>query len=175
MVVCVLENGGNAFRLASNAKGGMSKRSLTTDLGITVFAAWALTTGWSPEVSYVQLAWGFFAVWVVLLRVWCALRAVVMGSGGLIRRSCVHVLDTIVSLLPGSILVAYGWFAPAAPSITRGGMDVCDLEVGYCVSGTRAFIGFGVVALVFGAIISLCLVISERAAIQARRRREDLG
>lgn len=149
----------------------MSKMALTTYLAITAFAVWALMTGWSPEIHYERITWGLFAAWMMLLHLWFAVRARVLGPGGVLRRPLVLLIDILFSLLPGVFLFGYGWLAPAAPTLTRGGMDVCDLEVGYCVSGTRAFIGFGLVLLVFGSIFSLCLVVAERAAAQARRKK----
>ena len=87
-------------------------------------------------------------------RFWSRLRGRVIQSCGFL---CAWLCDLFFSLCPGAFLVWYGASAPQVPSYARGGMDVCDLEPGFCVSGTRAFIAFGIELLVIGLVIAVAL------------------
>lgn len=122
------------------------------------FAVWALSTGWTPEIHYERVTWGMFAAWLVSVRIWSRLRGRAFQTCGFF---CTWLGDLLFSLSPGGFLVWYGASAPQVPSYTRGGMDICDLEPGFCVSGTRAFIGFGIELLVVGFVIAGALYFAK--------------
>ena len=134
----------------------MRNRTLVFYIGLTGFVAWVFATSFGPELRYERLVWGMLAAWLVGVRVWADLRSRTSKMCGFIWA---WLCDLFFSLSPGAILVWYGASAPASPSYARGGMDVCDLEPGFCVSGTRAFVGFGIELLVIGAVIAVALLL----------------
>lgn len=120
--------------------------------GCFACGAWAIAIGKGPEVRYGLLVWGALSLWSGMLVSWIGVRRALREREGPYRKRLMRILDLGVALAPGVILIMYGVFAPAAPSLTQGGFDVCDTSPGFCVSGTRAFIHFGVFTLVVGVI-----------------------
>lgn len=59
-------------------------------------------------------------------------------------------INTILAVIPGSILLWYSLFTPAQPSLTNSGVDVCEFQVGWCISGNRALSFLGVMVLLAG-------------------------
>lgn len=136
----------------------MPKASTIVLAALGIFAVWTLATGWVPEIHYERVTWGMFAAWIVSVRGWSRLRSRAVQSLGFL---CMWLGDLFFSLAPGTFLVWYGASAPQVPSYTRGGMDVCDLQPGFCASGTRAFIGFGIELLVVGFVIAGALYFAK--------------
>jgi len=123
-------------------------------LALAVFSAWALYTGSDPEIKYGQLTWGSLGAWATLVLLWLRVPKRIRRSERGAAAVASYVMRLLLCVAPGVILACYGWLAPPAPSYTQGGVDVCQLEVGYCVSGTRAFIFFGCWSVVIGLIIN---------------------
>jgi hypothetical protein len=69
-----------------------------------------------------------------------------------------------MALMPGLTLIWYGLAGPANPTLTRGGFDVCELAVGYCVSGTRAMAYFGGFFLLVGLVVVRQMVSAAQEA-----------
>lgn len=101
---------------------------------------------------YGLLLCGVLALWCGALVVWVGMRRRVafVGRHGLKR--LLRLVDLVFAILPGALLMMYGGLAPAVPSLTRGGLDVCDTFAGFCVSGTRAFVDLGICTLIVGVI-----------------------
>lgn len=123
-------------------------------LACLALGVWAMMTGWEPEILFVRLTWGALGLWCGLLGFWIAIRRRTGFKGRPVRKFFVRLIDLSFALLPGVILIAYGALAPAAPSLTQGGFDVCDTSPGYCVSGTRAFVPFGIFTIIIGVILN---------------------
>lgn len=121
-------------------------------VGCLAFGGWALTVSQGPEIRYGLMLWGALSVWCGLTMGWILARPRMRLAGSPYRKRLVRLLDLGVAVLPGVLLIAYGALAPAAPSLTQGGFDICDTSPGYCVSGTRAFVHFGLFILVTGVI-----------------------
>lgn len=121
-------------------------------ISIFSFSLWALATGWEPEVNYERLVWAALALWLSTLWVWIAVRGRLRSFATPLMKRLSRLVDIMIALAPGAILIAYGSIAPAAPSLTRGGFDVCDTSPGWCVSGTRAFVAFGIFTILLGLI-----------------------
>lgn len=137
------------------------------NLLLTAFCVWAVTTGSGPELGYGRLTWAALAAWFVLLRCWLGLwKRLYSAPPGAVARAVGCLIDCVFTLAPALIVIAYGALAPAAPSLTAGGVDVCQYETGFCVSGTRSFIGFGIFMLVVELIFAGCIIV---AACSRRR------
>jgi len=70
-------------------------------------------------------------------------------------------LNVILALSPGLSLLWFSLFAPDTPSLTRGGIDVCELETGFCMSGPRAVIVWAFLVIIIG-LIGLWLIWPSR-------------
>ena len=141
---------------------GRSKKGLISILGCGL-GAWLVTTGSQEPIDYERTVWGGLFLWVTVLvaRSWVRQLGATPNpdAPNLSRRMWQRLPPNILlSLAPGAILLWYGLAAPQKPSYTRGGIDICDLQVGLCVSGTRAFIFFGIVLLVFGLSVVYLLI-----------------
>lgn len=134
--------------------GGVIMIGFVVLFGLVAMSAWALYTGVTPDIKYGQLTWGALGAWAALLLLWLRVPQRVRKSKHGWTAFVSYVVTLLLCVAPGIILASYGWLAPAVPSYTRGGVDVCDLEVGYCVSGTRAFIFLGGSSAVIGLIIN---------------------
>ncbi|KAA3642688.1 MAG: hypothetical protein DWQ07_19355 [Chloroflexi bacterium] len=116
-------------------------------------AVWWLLHGFSSPTNYGQALAGLFALWLALI----LLRALkddlfpADASNNLQNRAYWRLpLNILLSISPGLFLLWFGIFAPASPSVTNSGLDVCQFETGWCVSGTRSMIFFGAMALLVG-------------------------
>jgi FtsH-binding integral membrane protein len=123
-------------------------------LVLAAISARGLYTGFTPEIKYGQLAWGALGAWSTLVLLWLRVPRRVRKSEQGATVFVSYAVTLLLCVAPGVILACYGWLAAAVPSYTRGGVDVCELEVGYCVSGTRSFIFFGFWGVVIGLIIN---------------------
>lgn len=132
-------------------------------LGITASAVWLILSALTSPVNYGRLTAGLLVLWLALIllrglkdQLWSF-----QQTGPEYRRRRAYrrlPFSILLSIAPGAILLWYGIFAPAVPSRTRGGIDVCELQVGLCVSGTRAFIFWGIVVLIGGLIWAYVLI-----------------
>lgn len=127
------------------------------------FGGWAVLGVAAAEPRYGLALCGALVLWAGLLTVWMKVRRVVSGEARPSRKRFTRLVDLVFSLAPGLVLVAYGAFAPAAPSLTRGGFDVCDASPGYCVSGVRAFVDLGICALIVGVITHWVIWLETKA------------
>ena len=128
---------------------------------IAAFSAWAIVTGLSEPVSYGRITFGLLGAWSVLLWIWGLVwqRLSAKGEGRGLRRFGQFV-DILFAIAPGTIVLVYSIFTPQIPSLTNGGMDICDLNVGPCISGTRATIPIGVILMVVG-LVSVKMILME--------------
>lgn len=145
----------------------------------TVFIMSAITLGglllcatsFGEPFKFARFAWGLVLLWPGLI--WLR-----MLKDAWVERSAPDwaardnawrrlPFNAAMALMPGLIFIWYGLAAPASPTLTRGGFDVCDLSVGYCVSGTRAVAWFGGFALLLGLLVVWLMV---RAAKEANKR-----
>ena len=124
-------------------------------------AVWWLLRGFSSPTNYGQALAGLFALWLALI----LLRTLkddifpADASDNLQNRAYWHLpLNILLSIAPGLFLMWFGVFAPASPSVTNSGIDVCQFETGFCVSGTRSMIFFGGFALLVGLGLVYVLV-----------------
>lgn len=127
----------------------------------TGLAVWWLLRGLSLPTNYGQVLAGLFASWLALV----LLRAIkddffpTDASADQGRSAFWRLpLNILLSVSPGLFLLWFGIFAPASPSVTNSGVDVCQFEVGWCVSGTRSMMVFGAMALFVGLGVVYVLV-----------------
>jgi hypothetical protein len=126
-------------------------------------------TSFGEPFNYARFTWGLFLLWpglIWLRRLKDLLVARVRpdSEDNAWRRLPFNIA---MALMPGLTLIWYGLAAPANPTLTRGGFDVCELAVGYCVSGTRAIAYFGAFFWLVGLVMVRQLV---RAAREANKR-----
>ena len=131
----------------------------------SLVSLWLLATGLAGPPNHNRITLGLLLAWVAALFL-RAIKDAQLPTGRSANPLWRAPFSVLLALAPGLILLAYGLFAPAQPSLANSGVDVCAYEVGWCVSGTRAFIVFGGVALLIGIAVAYAIV---KAAIQANR------
>jgi hypothetical protein len=132
--------------------------SLALKLFGFLIGLWLVISSFEAELNYGQLALGLLLLWACAFWAkgfWEANHGPVGGWPG-------WALSSLLAIIPGLILLAYGLLAPAQPSLTNSGLDVCALQTGWCVSGTRAFAFFGAAGLLAGLAWSYFLYTLEK-------------
>jgi hypothetical protein len=118
---------------------------------------WLAVTGLLPALNHGRLTASAWVLWlaVILLRalkdrIWPFTGA---DSAANLQRAWMRFpLNVVLAFMPGLSLLWFGIFAPDEPSLTQGGLDVCALETGLCISGPRAVIVWGVLILGIGLL-----------------------
>jgi hypothetical protein len=147
----------------------MNSRAVTL-LKIGIFAAGGLLifSSFGSPLNYGRLTIGLLALW--LSAVWFKQSWQESWLANLRNRPTYEqglflwAINALLIILPGLILLGYGVFSPASPSLTNSGVDICQFEVGYCVSGSRAFIFIGGLALLIGLVWAYFMFTVERSA-----------
>lgn len=107
---------------------------------------WLAFTSFGEVLNYGRLTIALLIFW--LGAIW--LKQMLEQDGRLGNGWLLWGLNALLAIIPGLILLWYGLASPAQPSLTNGGQDICELQVGWCVSGSRAFAFFGGAALLAG-------------------------
>ena len=137
----------------------MSKQSVVIGkLVVFVAAVGLVVSSFGPTLNYGRLAFGLSVLWVCAL--W--LRQDLARRYGFGKGWLGWGINALLAIIPGLILLWYGWSAQAQPSLTNSGIDVCALQTGWCASGTRAFGFFGGAALLVGLVWSYFLFSIEK-------------
>ena len=121
-------------------------------------ALWWLLRGFSSPTNYGQALAGLFALWLALILLRTLKDDLFPADASQNRAYWRLPLNILLSISPGLFLIWFGIFAPASPSVTNSGIDVCQFEPGFCVSGTRSMIFFGGFALLVGLGLVYVLV-----------------
>ena len=125
---------------------------------ITLGGLLLCATSFSSPFNYARFAWGLMLLWPGLIWLRMLKDALVARNGGHDKAWRRLPFNAAMALMPGLVLLWYGLAAPADPTLTRGGFDVCELSVGYCVSGTRAGAYFGGFGLLLGLVVISLMV-----------------
>jgi hypothetical protein len=108
--------------------------------------AWLVISSQGTATDYGQLTLGLLGLW--LSAVW--LKQYVEQARGSVNGWLGWAINTALAVIPGAILLWYSLFTPAEPSLTNSGVDVCEFQVGWCISGNRALSVLGGMLLLAG-------------------------
>ena len=115
-------------------------------LAVSALGIWLVASSFTPDLNYGRLVTGLLFLWVSTI--W--LKQYVELKRGRARGWLNWGITSLLAVIPGLILLWYGLLTPAQPSLTNSGIDVCALQTGWCVSGTRAFIFWGGIVFLAG-------------------------
>jgi hypothetical protein len=143
---------------------------VATLIKIGVFAAGGLLifSSVGSPLNYGRLTIGLLALWasaVWFKQSWQQSWLESLGNRPTYEQGLfLWAINAFLITLPGLILLGYGVFSPASPSLTNSGVDICQFQVGYCVSGSRAFIFIGGLALLLGLVWAYFMFSVEKKA-----------
>jgi hypothetical protein len=133
----------------------LAGKLLTFALGL-----WLVVSSQGAELDHTRLTVGLLILWVCAL--W--LKQYLQTNGNLGQGWLSWAVSSVLAIIPGAILLWFGIFAPAQPSLTNSGVDVCQFQTGWCVSGTRTFIFWGGAVLLAGLAWSYFMFTIEKRA-----------
>jgi hypothetical protein len=147
---------------------GTGMRTVIIMSVVTLGGLLLCATSFGELFNYARFIWGLFLLWpgLIWLRILKDVLVARVRPDWAARDDAWRRLpfNIATALAPGQSLIWYGLAAPANPTLTRGGFDVCELAVGYCVSGTRAMAWFGGFALLIGLVVVSLMVRTAKEA-----------
>lgn len=122
-----------------------------------IVAVWLAFTSFGNDLNYGRLTLALLIFW--LGGVWLKQS---LERNGRLDGWLLWGANATIAIIPGLILLGYGLFSPAQPSLTNSGVDVCQLETGWCISGSRVFIFWGGALLLAGLAWSTFMFTIEK-------------
>ncbi|MCW5873815.1 MAG: hypothetical protein KIS88_04140 [Anaerolineales bacterium] len=127
-------------------------------LAVGALAVWLTLSSLGPSLNYRRLTLALLLLWLCVIWLKQYVEQARGSAGGWLGWG----LNSLLAIIPGTILTWYSLFTPAVPSVNNMGVDICQYAVGWCVSGNRAVAPWGILALLAGVAWSYFAFTSKK-------------